>query len=138
MEQKVNLVIAGRQFQLKANTPEMEQSMRIAAEDINKMLDRYTEKYPDKELVEMLLFVTLTQAVSRIDVLKKLNEITAEGAKLAGDLSEYLKNIEPDRAETKQVPRNRVYSSRGWQACPTGSQIRSGAQILQKLFSAMD
>ena len=97
MEQKVNLVIAGRQFQLKANTPEMEQSMRIAAEDINKMLDRYTEKYPDKELVEMFLFVTLTQAVSRIDVLKKLNEITAEGAKLAGDLSEYLKNIEPDR-----------------------------------------
>ena len=97
MEQMVTLSIAGRQFQLKATSPEMEQSMRFAAEDINKMLARYTEKYPDRDFVEMLLFVTLTQAVSRVNAQTKLNAITAEGAKLAGDLSEYLKNIEPDR-----------------------------------------
>lgn len=97
MEQMITLSIAGRQFQLKAASPEMEQSMRFAAEDINKMLARYTEKYPDKDFVEMLLFVTLTQAVSRINVQTKLNALTAEGVKLSGDLSEYLKSIEGDR-----------------------------------------
>ena len=97
MEQMITLSIAGRQFQLKAASPEMEQSMRFAAEDINKMLARYTERYPDKDFVEMLLFVTLTQTVSRVSTQAKLNALTAEGAKLSADLSEYLKSIEPDR-----------------------------------------
>ena len=97
MEQKVNLLIAGRPFQLKANSADMEQSMRQAADDINRMLDRYTAKYPDKDLVEILLFVTLTQTVYKYDAIKKCNQLTAEGANLAGDLSEYLKKTEPDR-----------------------------------------
>ena len=97
MEQKVNLLIAGRPFQLKANSADMEQSMRQAADDINRMLDRYTAKYPDKDLVEILLFVTLTQTVYKYDAIKKCNQLTAEGAKLAGDLSEYLKQTEPYR-----------------------------------------
>jgi len=97
MEQKITLVIAGRQFQLKATSPEMEQSMRYAAEDINKMLARYTEKYPDKDFVEMLLFVTLTQAVSRISAQSKLNALSAEGDKLAKEISNYLDNIDSNR-----------------------------------------
>ena len=97
MEQNIKLEIAGRQFQLKASSPEMEQSMRFAAEDINKMLERYTEKYPDKDFVEMLLFVTLTQTVSRFSAQRKLNSNTAEHEKLASDLSNYLNNIDSDR-----------------------------------------
>ena len=97
MEQNIKLEIAGRQFQLKASSPEMEQSMRYAAEDINKMLDRYTEKYPEKDFVEMLLFVTLTQTVSRFNAQRKLNSITAEHEKLVNDLSTYLNNIDSDR-----------------------------------------
>lgn len=97
MDQNITLVIAGRQFQLKASSPEMEQSMRYAAEDINKMLDRYTEKYPDKDQMEMLLFVTLTQTVSRFNAQLKLNALTAEQEKLANDLSNYLKSIKSDR-----------------------------------------
>ena len=94
----MNLLIAGRPFQLKANSADMEQSMRQAADDINRMLDRYTAKYPDKDLVEILLFVTLTQTVYKYDAIKKCNQLTAEGAKLAGDLSEYLKMAGlPDR-----------------------------------------
>lgn len=97
MEQNIKLEIAGRQFQLKASSPEMEQSMRYAAEDINKMLSRYTEKYPEKDFVEMLLFVTLTQTVSRFNAQKKLNSIAAEHEKLVNDLSNYLNNIDSDR-----------------------------------------
>ena len=97
MEQRITLTIAGRQFQLKATSPEMEQSMRYAADDINKMLARYTEKYPDKDLVEMLLFVTLTQTVSRINSQAKLNALSSDCTKLANELSDYLDNIDSNR-----------------------------------------
>lgn len=97
MDQNITLEIAGRQFHLKASSPEMEQSMRFAAEDINNMLSRYTEKYPEKDFVEMLLFVTLTQTVSRFNAQKKLNGVAAEHEKLINELSNYLNNIDSNR-----------------------------------------
>lgn len=97
MDQNITLNIAGNQFQLKASTPEMERLMRIAAEDINKMLDRYTERYPDKKLEEKLLFVTLTQAVSRLTAQSKLNAAMADAESLANKLADYLKDIDSNR-----------------------------------------
>ncbi len=94
MEQNITLKIAGQDFPLKASTPEMERLMRIAAEDINKMLARYDEKYPDKELTEKLLFVTLTQAVSRLTAQTKLNAMSESQQKLAEGLSSYLNKID--------------------------------------------
>ena len=97
MDQNITLEIAGRQFHLKASSPEMEQSMRLAAEDINRMLDRYTEKYPEKDYLEMLLFVTLTETVYKFNAQNKLNAVTAECEKLASELSGYLSKIEGNR-----------------------------------------
>lgn len=97
MEQDITLVIAGRQFKLKANSPEMEQSMRMAADDINRMLDRYTQKYPEKDLMEMLLFVTLTETVYRFNAQNKLNGAVSEHEKLVNELSAYLDSIEANR-----------------------------------------
>ena len=97
MDQNITLNIAGNQFQLKASTPDMERLMRIAAEDINKMLDRYTERNPDKKLEEKLLFVTLTQAVSRLTAQSKLNAAMAEAESLANKLADYLKDIDSNR-----------------------------------------
>ena len=97
MDQNITLVIAGKQFNLKASSPEMEQSMRLAAEDINRMLDRYTEKYPEKDYLEMLLFVTLTETVYKFNAQNKLNAVTAECEKLASELSGYLSKIEGNR-----------------------------------------
>ena len=94
MEQNITLKIAGQDFSLKAATPEMESLMRIAAEDINKMLSRYDEKYPDKELTEKLLFVTLTQAVSRLTAQSKLNAMTESLQELSSTLSAYLNKID--------------------------------------------
>lgn len=97
MEQNITLNIAGMQFQLKAASQDMERLMRLAADDINKMLDRYTERYPDKKLEEKLLFVTLTQAVSRLNAQSKLNAALADEEKLAGELANYLKDIDSNR-----------------------------------------
>ena len=97
MGQDITLKIAGPEFQLKAATPEMESLMRFAADDINNMLARYDEKYPDKQLTEKLLFVTLTQAVSRLTAQGKLNALTDSQNKLNAELSAYLNNIDTNR-----------------------------------------
>ena len=97
MDQNITLVIAGKQFNLKASSPVMEQSMRLAAEDINRMLDRYTEKYPEKDYEEMLLFVTLTETVYKFNAQNKLNALSAEHEKLVNELSGYLGKIEGNR-----------------------------------------
>ncbi|MCR5519854.1 MAG: cell division protein ZapA [Bacteroidales bacterium] len=97
MDQKITLNIANQAFPVKAANPEMERFMRIAAEDINKMLARYDEKYPDKSMTDKLLFVVLTQAVSRLQAQKKLNDVSAENEKLLSELSAYLKDIENNR-----------------------------------------
>ena len=45
-EQRIRLVIAGREYPLEAESPEMEQLMRLAAEDVNSMLKKFDEQFP--------------------------------------------------------------------------------------------
>ena len=97
MAQKITLNIANQNFTVNADTPEMESLMRFAAEDINKMLMRYDERYPNKPLLEKLIFVLLTQAVSRLQAQMKYNDVSNENDKLLGELSAYLKDIETNR-----------------------------------------
>ena len=97
MDQNIKLKIAGREFPLKAASPEMERLMRLAAEDISKMMARYDEKYPDKDFSEKLLFVTLTETVGKISAQGKINAISAEGESLQAELRSYLERIENNR-----------------------------------------
>ena len=71
--------------------------MRFAAEDINKMLLRYDEKYPSRPLLEKVIFVLLTQTVSRLQSQKKFNDVSSENEKLLSELGAYLKDIENNR-----------------------------------------
>ena len=63
MDQSITLKIAGREYSLKVQSPEMEQLMRLGAESINRTLAVYDQRYPDKSLVDKLAFVTLREAV---------------------------------------------------------------------------
>ena len=97
MAQKITLNIANQNFTVNADTPEMESLMRFAAEDINKMLLRYDEKYPSRPLLEKVIFVLLTQTVSRLQSQKKFNDVSSENEKLLSELGAYLKDIENNR-----------------------------------------
>lgn len=97
MEQNITLKIAGQEFPLKATSPEMERLMRLAAEDINKMKNRYDEKYPDKTFEEKLLFVTLTETVGLISAQGKISAMAAEAESLQAELRSYLERIETNR-----------------------------------------
>ena len=97
MDQNIKLRIAGQEFPLKAASPEMERLMRLAAEDINKMMARYDEKYPDKTLLDKLLFVTLTETVGKLSAQGKISALTGEAETLQAELKSYLERIESNR-----------------------------------------
>jgi len=94
MDQSITLKIAGKEYPLKAATPEMEQMMRIAAEAIGKRLAQYDAKFPEKELVDKLVFVTLNETVNRIAVQRKLAAQEEGEKKLLDEISSYLDSID--------------------------------------------
>ena len=94
MDQKITIKIAGKAYVLKASTPENEQLIRLAAEDVNKKLGAYTASFPGKALEDILAFVALNECVSRLAFKKKMDADEAQVAGLKADLDSYLSSIE--------------------------------------------
>ena len=92
MEQSITLKIAGKDYPLKATSPEMEQLMRLAAETINQKLAVYDAKFPDKTLVDKLSFVALNETVSRMSYQKRLSSVNEEAKRMLSQTSSYLDN----------------------------------------------
>lgn len=86
MEQKITIRIAGKDFVLKATSPEDEELIRLAAIEINKKLAAYQNAFPGKALSDILSFVALNEAISSLMLQRKLDA----GAREAKDLSEAL------------------------------------------------
>lgn len=93
-DQSITLRIAGKEYPLKATSPEMEQVMRIAAETINQKLAAYNAKFPDKDLQDKLAFVTLNETIARLTAQKKYSALEAAMAALDADEIAYLENTE--------------------------------------------
>jgi len=94
MEQSITIKIAGKDYPLKATSPEMEQLMRLAAETINQKLAVYDAKFPDKTLVDKLSFVALNETVSRMSYQKRLSSVSEEAKRMLSQTSSYLDNID--------------------------------------------
>ena len=94
MEQSITIKIAGKDYPLKATSPEMEQLMRLAAETINQKLAAYDAKFPDKTLVDKLSFVALNETVSRMSYQKRLSSVSEEAKRMLSQTSSYLDNID--------------------------------------------
>ena len=94
MEQSITIKIAGKDYPLKATSPEMEQLMRLAAETINQKLAVYDAKFPDKALVDKRSFVALNETVSRMSFQKRLSSVNEEAKRMLSQTSSYLDNID--------------------------------------------
>lgn len=94
MAQSITLKIAGKEYPLKADTPEMEQLMRYAAETINQKLQAYDAKFPDKTLVDKLSFVALNETVNRLSAQKKLSIAAEEAKRMLSQTNTYLESID--------------------------------------------
>ena len=94
MEQSITLKIPGKDYPLKATSPEMEQLMRLAAESINQKLAAYDARFPDKTLVDKLSFVALNETVYRMSSQKRLSSLSEEARTLLSQTSAYLDSID--------------------------------------------
>ena len=54
MAQSINVVIAERSYPLQVKSPEHEEMIRKAVDDINRRVKFYLEKYPTKGIIEVL------------------------------------------------------------------------------------
>ena len=68
--------------------------MRIAAEAINKRLAQYDAKFPDKDMLDKLVFVTLNETINRIAAQRKLTAREEGEKKLLDEMTSYLDSID--------------------------------------------
>lgn len=91
-EQNITLKIAGKEYALRAKSPEMEQIMRLSAEEINSVLAKYDEKFPDRSLSDKLAFVTLNETMARLTAERKFSKLVQEVDEFKAQTDEYLKD----------------------------------------------
>ena len=96
-EQNITLRIAGKEFPLKVKSPEAEQVMRLAADDLNNMLGVYNNNYPDKSDYDKMVLVALGQAFSKISAKRTAARLSADMDALDDQLGNYLAGIEKNR-----------------------------------------
>ena len=94
MGQKITIGIGGKRYELNADSVEKEEIYRQEAASVNKMLADYTDKFPGKELSELLAFVALNESIGRISMLKRLDAISKEVETLERQTDTYLEDID--------------------------------------------
>ena len=93
-EQSISIKIADRTYPLKVTSPDHEEVIRKAADDINRMISKYQEKYPGKGMFEILSFVALNTCMSNITLNRQIKGLNAEEEALVKELEGYLANID--------------------------------------------
>ncbi len=93
MAQNISIKIADRPYSLKVTSPEQEELIRKAADELNKKVRAYQEKLPGKGAVELLSFAALNVCMANISLKDQLNELAKEEEVLAKELEGYLENI---------------------------------------------
>lgn len=92
MGQKITLKIAGRDYNLTAQSEEQEATLRRAADAINSRLDAYTLSHPGKTALELMSLVALNETLFRMNVQKEIEQYKASEDLLGQDLERYLKD----------------------------------------------
>ena len=94
MAQSINIKIAGRPYNLTATSPEHEEVIRKAAEDVNRKIAQYQEKFPKTGMSDIMAFMALNVCMNNIVLQKQISQMNAETETLAGELESYLDTID--------------------------------------------
>ena len=94
MAQDITIKLAGKPYPLTAASPEQEQLIRRAADEINKRIADYQSKNPDGFIVDFMSFAALNLCMSLLTMADQMNALKAEEAMLVKELDGYLKNID--------------------------------------------
>ena len=85
---------AGKEYELPAETPEMEQLVRTAAEQINGILAGFDERFHDARMEDKLVFAAVQLGVGKLLAEKRLSLLNEDIAQLGSQLEAYLESSE--------------------------------------------
>ena len=94
MAQSINIKIAGRPYNLSATSPEHEEIIRKAADEVNRKIAQYQEKFPSKGMTEIMSFMALNVCMSNILLQRQVDGMKEDENRLAAELERYLENID--------------------------------------------
>ena len=94
MAQSIKIKIAGRPYNLTATSPEHEEVIRKAADDVNRKIAQYQEKFPNTGMSDIMSFMALNVCIANITLQKQMKEMTEKEEMLAKELEGYLDNID--------------------------------------------
>lgn len=94
MAQSISVVIADRSYPLQVKSPEHEEMIRKAVEDINRRVKFYLDKYPTKGMIEVLSLVALNVGIVNKGLEKQLETALEDEGTLLKELEAYLDNID--------------------------------------------
>lgn len=89
--QKIKLKIYLKEYELTVHSPEEEKYARRAAVQVNELITQYNSLYPDKDIIDKLLFIALNQSEKKLFLENELENRNLEDQILDSKLSEYLK-----------------------------------------------
>ena len=93
----VNIVIAGRKYDLKASSPEKEEIIRKAADVVNKKINYYQSAIAGRSLEEILSFVALNECITNLSDARKAEAVSKEIESLEAQLGDYIDKIDKSR-----------------------------------------
>ena len=94
MAQSINVTIAERSFPLKVNSPEHEELIRKAADESNRKVKFYQEKFPSKSNLEIISLVVLNTGIALAGLQKQMESVLKDEENLMKELDGYLENID--------------------------------------------
>ena len=94
MAQSINVTIAERSFPLNVNSPEHEELIRKAADEINRKVKFYQEKFPSKSNLEIISLVVLNTGIALAGLQKQMESVLKDEENLMKELDGYLENID--------------------------------------------
>lgn len=94
MDQKIKVTIAEKEFNLVAQTPEMEERIRKAADITNRKIAAYAGKFATKTQLDILCFVALNEALNGLELQSRIERIEKEAESLKTDISSYIEKEE--------------------------------------------
>ena len=97
MDQRITINIAGKPFELRAESEEKERLMRLAAEDVKAVYKDYQQRFVKTDSDSLLSFSALQQAMSKVTFRDHLERLTAEVRSLESMLASYL-SVEEEKS----------------------------------------
>ena len=94
MGQGIKIKIAGRPYDLTATSPEHEEVIRKAADEVNRRIAQYQERFPSTGMTEVLSFMALNVCMQNIILQMKIQGMKDAEDALAKELERYLEDID--------------------------------------------